>query len=633
LLASGESSLLCISPEKLEFVENGKNAWNVWVDQPDGTPLNLRNMPSHVNVKTSLAEFERLLVDTVSTPAVASRWLVAMHEGLLPLVRGLLSARMILLHIGPSQCGKTSAAQRFTLLHGLRAVKGDYSVAALRNMRDPGIIVLDNKEQADLTRDLFNFLLYLATGAEHGRSDLDGNVRTTSLDRPVAVITTIEGVVREELRRRCAEVLFERQRRFLSRTSIEAAIVRQRSQFMWALAHVVQRFLQNGGAGPHSREFDFEFGEYAETLGNLLKAYAEVSGRPATWAQDIVAEWRQSFLPPPSEEGCELEYLMRKAIRSGQLFGSPRPCKLQGRQGLLMITQIEEVLDALSRVTPRDYSLPRTPTGLMRRLRSTALRSVQIIEACPHAPVSELRKRHGNGRVGIFCAAEHEEEEILLVSGQDLNTQPLFEFKPINSDDLCHHSYLRKDDECYYLSVYEAGSRRRFGIPGTKLSSVNRLIRDLQQGPLQRLSEEAKAKKGAAIHLAAEALSAIPADIRSMTIVPLPPSSPRSHPSYDDRLTAILASASPLFPDVREMLVETVQRRGKTKQLSPADRALTLAVCSALCSPKPSRIAVFDDVITSGSHFKAAQIIFQRQFPDIKIIGLFLARAIQWDPL
>src|SRR5205085_8567591 len=138
------------------------------------------------NPKIGLDKFEELLVDTQSCRVPEMKWLVAMHEGLFPFIRDAYSARLIIEHIGGSQQGKTTGAVRFIRLHGLKDHHGNYSVAAIRNLGDIGLIVLDNKEQKNFDQELIDFCLFLATGAELGRSFSDGRLRT-SKSSPVGV--------------------------------------------------------------------------------------------------------------------------------------------------------------------------------------------------------------------------------------------------------------------------------------------------------------------------------------------------------------------------------------------------------------------------------------------------------------
>jgi len=45
-------------------------------------------------------------------------------------------------------------------------------------------------------------------------------------------------------------------------------------------------------------------------------------------------------------------------------------------------------------------------------------------------------------------------------------------------------------------------------------------------------------------------------------------------------------------------------------------------------SLQPKHIGLFDDVITAGSHFRAAKDLLQDRFPEAKIVGIFVARRV-----
>lgn len=45
--------------------------------------------------------------------------------------------------------------------------------------------------------------------------------------------------------------------------------------------------------------------------------------------------------------------------------------------------------------------------------------------------------------------------------------------------------------------------------------------------------------------------------------------------------------------------------------------------------PKPRGIILFDDIITSGAHFKAAQTIIKKVWSEIPLIGIFVARNVK----
>ena len=45
----------------------------------------------------------------------------------------------------------------------------------------------------------------------------------------------------------------------------------------------------------------------------------------------------------------------------------------------------------------------------------------------------------------------------------------------------------------------------------------------------------------------------------------------------------------------------------------------------------PEYIVVFDDVRTTGSHYKAAELVLSAAFPAVPIAGFFLARVERPD--
>ena len=165
-IPTGDEKLLEISEHAIELVSNVTNDAHLWLRHPDKSPF------AYIegNTTEGLRDFERLLVETLSCEQADMKWLVAMHEGLFPLVRDIATSRFLLTHEGSTQQGKTTGAQRFNILHGLGDVIGDGSVAALNNQKDVGLLVLDNKEQKNLTQPLIDYCLFLSTGARRLRS-------------------------------------------------------------------------------------------------------------------------------------------------------------------------------------------------------------------------------------------------------------------------------------------------------------------------------------------------------------------------------------------------------------------------------------------------------------------------------
>ena len=46
--------------------------------------------------------------------------------------------------------------------------------------------------------------------------------------------------------------------------------------------------------------------------------------------------------------------------------------------------------------------------------------------------------------------------------------------------------------------------------------------------------------------------------------------------------------------------------------------------------PPPKKVALFDDVLTTGAHFKAAQTVLQNRYPDVSVVGIFIARCVPY---
>ena len=47
------------------------------------------------------------------------------------------------------------------------------------------------------------------------------------------------------------------------------------------------------------------------------------------------------------------------------------------------------------------------------------------------------------------------------------------------------------------------------------------------------------------------------------------------------------------------------------------------------CEGLRPNIILFDDVVTTGAHFKACKQVIMERFPDKKVVGLFLARTVR----
>jgi hypothetical protein len=366
-LAGG--NILEVTAQGTQETVNGENGDRLWCEHPNGEPLRFC-ASSH----DGLQHFERLLVNTQACTSTSMRWLVAMHLGLFPYVRDLCPARFIMVFIGRQQSGKTSGAARFTYLHGLGEVKGDYSVAALSNIGDIGLLVMDNKEQQNFTQEYIDFLLFLATGAERGRSYSDGRLRPKQSGRPAGVITTIEGVIKAELQARCVEVQYEVPGARLQRDGNEREISKLRHEMGSALIGVIVQFLKIRDCKLETPNPAPNFQEHFTVLCNLLRAFGRATDRPAIWSEEIIAEWGKVILGTEADDD-DLEHPLDRVLREYPSCFARKPLTFGGVSGMLYVVTASELLTLLQRLNLRELKLPKTPNGLTRRLNSSAFHS------------------------------------------------------------------------------------------------------------------------------------------------------------------------------------------------------------------------------------------------------------------
>ena len=188
------------------------------------------------------------------------------------------------------------------------------------------------------------------------------------------------------------------------------------------------------------------------------------------------------------------------------------------------------------------------------------------------------------------------------------------------------HWYLRRTDVCRYLGAYTAGK-------GFAYSATNRLILDFKTavppgGDRQRrYKEDAIGAAATALRRALEGSA-----LEGAVFVPVPPSQAKGDEGYDDRLVRLLAAVRPERPlDVRELIVQTCSVEPthlRPTRLRASDIEAMYRIDEALAAPEAGLVVVVDDLLTSGAHFRAAQRVLSRRFPDIDVMGLFLARRV-----
>jgi hypothetical protein len=200
----------------------------------------------------------------------------------------------------------------------------------------------------------------------------------------------------------------------------------------------------------------------------------------------------------------------------------------------------------------------------------------------------------------------------------------LTEIDDLHRDD---HWHLTKQDQCYFLREYIAGG-------GYQAGETNQLIFNLKKTPDRRGKPEWRYKeqaiRTAGQELRVAFLSGGAKWLDGAVVVPMPPSKAKGDAAYDDRVARIAhVMCEGTRATVRELLVQQVSTDAVHLQDQTRDVAAladNFDVDGACCEPPPTKIAVLDDVLTTGAHFCAAKRVLRARFPSAHIIGLFVAR-------
>lgn len=198
--------------------------------------------------------------------------------------------------------------------------------------------------------------------------------------------------------------------------------------------------------------------------------------------------------------------------------------------------------------------------------------------------------------------------------------------RPVRIDEslLSQHRHLVAADVCYFLREYRIGA----GYEG----ETNSLILNFKKTPDLVSRPEWAYKERAIETLAGEVAVCLEASrgyFSDATIVPIPPSREHGDPLHDDRLPRLLDAARRHCTFDLDVQVLLRQKRSIPSSSREASRPSVeeLIQLYEVRGSARRRIVVFDDVLTTGAHFRAADHHLRRCFPTASVIGLFLARA------
>lgn len=203
-------------------------------------------------------------------------------------------------------------------------------------------------------------------------------------------------------------------------------------------------------------------------------------------------------------------------------------------------------------------------------------------------------------------------------------------FLKIDGQNRSDHYNLTADDECFFLYEYTSGRNYSF-------SETNRLISNLKKRPSLAGTAQYQYKTMAVQfcgQVFGEAMS--PDWLAVGTLVPVPPSKAHSDPEYDDRILKICGAIPTAHPiDIRDLVVQTrslpADHESSTRR-SIENLLEVYRIDETKAALPPQSIAVVDDVLTNGTHFRAMKTILKSRFPNVPVVGLFIARRVFPNP-
>ena len=202
-------------------------------------------------------------------------------------------------------------------------------------------------------------------------------------------------------------------------------------------------------------------------------------------------------------------------------------------------------------------------------------------------------------------------------------------FLGLAEENVHEHSYLNVDDSIYYFEEYRSGD----GYAG----NGNSLIFNLKKSVEKKGTDEWNYKEKAIIDMAvllAEEMDNGKVGKRKIYWIPIPPSKIRTDPLFDDRNYRILTLATAMSSSRQHFIVDALHQNSNRESFSSNTdkRDIKTLVSNYLMNdipnydPKIDMIVIFDDVLTTGCHFKAVEEVILNKYDNAKIIGVFVAR-------
>lgn len=194
------------------------------------------------------------------------------------------------------------------------------------------------------------------------------------------------------------------------------------------------------------------------------------------------------------------------------------------------------------------------------------------------------------------------------------------------------HSFLDIDDSVYYIKEYYPG----VGFSGEGNSLILNLKKSMDAIDSDQWQHKRKAILYVATLIAKEMDNSDKAKESKVYWIPVPPSKTRSDPLFDDRIYQILKCAVDMTTSKRHFIADVFTQDSNRESFSVTTnkRSITDLVSHYTMNaipnynPENDVIIIFDDVLTTGCHYKAVENVILNRYSNADIRGVFIARRI-----
>ena len=207
-LVNEENSILRMSPGEVKIIPNAKNEEHIILDIPNSAMLPIKYNPD-VDINHGLELFKTLIIDNMTCDSnnafMVGCWFISLF------LKSYSSARPLLKCSGGSKAGKSTAAKLFSkLLYGKEMLSIATTAAMYsKGSKDP-LIIIDNLESENMTKEDLRFFLTAVTGAVRSKRDMGSS--TGTIDETVdsmCIITAIEPLPKKEIINRVFDIEFK----------------------------------------------------------------------------------------------------------------------------------------------------------------------------------------------------------------------------------------------------------------------------------------------------------------------------------------------------------------------------------------------------------------------------------------